>query len=96
MIYDIITTTTFKDGTTYTDEDSIEAPSIEAAIVFATDISDDSPYEPARKDEDEGKITINAKAAVNNKPAYQLKKAAISVDGTYHMITDWDPIWKTQ
>ena len=93
MIYDIVTTTTFKDGTTYTDESSIEAPSIEAAIVFATDISDDSPYEPARKDEDEGKITINAKAAVNNKPAYQLRKAAVTDGGEEKMITDWDPIY---
>ncbi len=94
MIYDIVTTTTFKDGKIYTDESSIEAPSIEAAIVFAIDISDDSPYEPARKDEDEGEITIRAKQVINKKPTYQLQKAAVTVEGEDKMITDWDPIWK--
>lgn len=93
MIYDIVFTTTFKDGQTFTDESSIEAPSLEAAIVFATDISGDSPYEPPLKGDDEGVTTINARVAVNNVPAYDLQKAAVTVDGEDRMITDWDPVY---
>ncbi len=91
MIYDIVITTIYKDGQISTDESSIEAPSIAAAIVFVSDDLRDDPYEPTLKDE--GNVTINAKAAINNIPAYQLQKAAVTVRGEYKMITDWDPIY---
>ncbi len=93
MIYDIVTTTTFKNGQTFTDESSIEAPSLIAAIVFEADGMYDSPYKPSPAGEDEGKITISAKAATNNVPAYQLQKAAVTLKDGERMITDWNPVY---
>lgn len=94
MIYDVVTTTTFKDGKSYVEEDSVEAPNILAAIVFTADMQgDDMPYKPPRKGDDEGTITVTARAVTNNKPAYRLRKAAVWDGDKYLMITDWNPIY---
>lgn len=96
MIYDIVTTTTFKNGKTFTDELSIEAPSLAAAIVFVIDMDCDASYgPPPLKGDDEGTITINAKVATNNKPAYHLQKATgIDEKDDERMIIGWDPIYQ--
>ena len=93
MIYDIITTTIFKNEKPYIEEDSVEAPTIVAAIVYVSDGLRDDPYEPHLEGDEEGSITISAKEAINNVPAYQLHKASVRVDGKDKMITGWDPIY---
>jgi hypothetical protein len=94
MIYDVVMTTTFKNGKTFVEETSLEAPSMAAAVVFTADGIDDGSYKPPLKGDDEGTITINAKAAVNNKPTYHLQTAAVWDEGKDRMIIDWDPIYK--
>ena len=96
MIYDIVMTTTFKNGKPFIEEYSIEAPSLQAAMVFVIDMDCDASYgPPPLKGDDEGTITVNAKVAVNNKPAYHLQKATgIDEKDAERMITGWDPLYQ--
>ena len=96
MIYDIVMTTTFKNDKTYVEEYSVEAPSLAAAIVFVIDMDCDASYgPPPLKGDDEGTITVNAKVAVNNKPAHHLQKATgIDEKDAERMITGWDPLYQ--
>ena len=80
MIYDIIITSTFKNGQKSTDKSSIEAPNLLAAVVFAIDFEGDANYKPSPSGDDEGNITVSAKAAANNTPTYELRKATIKTE----------------